>query len=126
MSTVLHYDREELEDYFLELLPKGQRIEMEAHLVSCERCSAIALKLRHSHATLEDEMSPRAYRQALQRTVIDGLRAAVESLALGAQTKAGLWLEEIRGATERMSWLMLDAGFGLGPVKVLGTVPEQE
>jgi hypothetical protein len=124
MNTSVHRHREELEDYFLDLLPPSHCREVETHLESCDQCAAIALNLHESWVTLEAEMSPEAYGEAFRESVRQGLLAVLQSLKLAVEEQAALWLEKIKNRTEQLGWMILEAPFGLRPVRVLGGEPE--
>jgi len=107
MNTSLHWDRQDLADYFLDVLPPADCRELETHLAECETCGALAIRMHESWETLEREMSPAALagtiRESVWQSLIDALEASAENLA----DRAGQWLEKMKEQADQLSSAIL-------------------
>jgi hypothetical protein len=125
MNTSLHWDRQDLADYFLDVLPPADCRELEIHLAECETCAAQAIRMHESWETLEREMSPAALAATIRESVWQGL---IDALAAGAGNLAGRsdeWVQKMKDQAGRLSSAILfPAPFQ--PLPTLGPHPETE
>ncbi len=124
MNTSLHWDRQDLADYFLDLLPSADCRELEIHLAECETCATLAVRLHESWESLEQEMSPDAFARTIRESVWQTLVSALQTKAETLEGQAVLWLQEMKDQADRLSSVILFPT-NMQPVLTLGG-PQQE